>query len=674
MTGWLILIAAMMVAVLAGEWILRGGKAHGRLPLLLVVYGIVGLVAGGCLVRTGEAGGILFSVFWTGFFLSWFAVRSHLESSILLQQLTMIRQGNDRVPDVEREYHAAYGRDARVQELVRARFLETGTAGMRLTRNGRRALSFRNGMMQCWNRGIPGSAASTGHTAVGRNGLWMVLLLLLAGGMSLTFLHDRLPYFGDSVVYLEGARSLAAGEGYRSGTDWQTAWPPGYSAVLAVWFTVAGDSIAGVKGLNLLFALLACGLFYDGLRRCFPPVIAWWSVLAAAWYLPWIYYTQAVLSDMLFTVLVAWFVWGGCRYRERGRPGDLALAALAVMWAPLVRMAGVALIPAWMGLALFPGPEQRGGRVPAGSRTWLMRGALFTGMLVPLAGWIIRNLDLTGRWTSVATGVTPEYVASLAQVGITQYDWWVRLAVNLNGYLHVLVLPDQSGIARIGDLSWVIRAGCLVMAACLVTGWVAACRRPAGRFPTLALVPYAGMLAIHNWYDVRYVLPWFPVLMVLGAQGVSRWVAVLLPERLAQRVTVCLLFGWCLAWLVVNSISGPAGRLRSPVYSEPVQRLESACRAIRESGLPGDVLVCGGGGFISLWTGRRVVSLDAQIGPDGTLKAFNIPPGIAFVLSGEGEFVDYRRRFMEPFLDANRGRVEVFHREQETTVYRVLER
>jgi hypothetical protein len=60
-----------------------------------------------------------FTIFWGGAFLSWFGVRSHIESSILLRMLFLLRRHPMTESALIAEYTSLYGEAMRREELFR---------------------------------------------------------------------------------------------------------------------------------------------------------------------------------------------------------------------------------------------------------------------------------------------------------------------------------------------------------------------------------------------------------------------------------------------------------------------------------------------------------------------------------------------------------------------------
>ncbi|MDB4989414.1 MAG: hypothetical protein JWN04_4592 [Myxococcaceae bacterium] len=119
MTALLILAIALLAAMVASECALHGTKLQTGLSRVLVVWAIVYLPLVYLLYRDGAVGLVISTVFWGGAFLSWFGVRSHLESSILLRMLVLLRRRPMTKSALIGEYTALYGEAMRREELLR---------------------------------------------------------------------------------------------------------------------------------------------------------------------------------------------------------------------------------------------------------------------------------------------------------------------------------------------------------------------------------------------------------------------------------------------------------------------------------------------------------------------------------------------------------------------------
>ena len=137
MSEVLILTAGWVLAIIGSELVLRGMKLQTGLMRVLVVYFLIGGALLVWLVGSGRIGPVACVVFWSACFLSWFGVRSHLESSILLRMLFLLKKRPWTAQELLTEYDSHYGESARLEELVRAGLTQPGSGAPMLTSKGK---------------------------------------------------------------------------------------------------------------------------------------------------------------------------------------------------------------------------------------------------------------------------------------------------------------------------------------------------------------------------------------------------------------------------------------------------------------------------------------------------------------------------------------------------------
>ena len=202
----------------------------------------------------------------------------------------------------------------------------------------------------------------------------------------------------DEQQYVALARNLVDGNGFsRDGQRLTSSRPPLYpAAVAAIWRLTGSESLVAVRVAQALIGVFTVGvIFRIGNRLCNRRV----AILAAAFvafYPSLVFYSVLILSETLFTFLLALMVLG-CMSLI-GRPSvwvalgtglSLGAAALtrSIMWPfVFVLLAGIAA-----GLVV--------------ERQWRWRTALlvFAGYALLVAPWSYRNTALQGTFTVVDT-------------------------------------------------------------------------------------------------------------------------------------------------------------------------------------------------------------------------------------------------------------------------------
>ncbi len=129
-------VAGFVAAVCLSEVALRGTKLQTGLAKVVFVHtGVAGLLLlyfflKGRMVLPGVV------IFWSGAFLTWFGVRSHMESSILLRMLYLLRRGFMSEKHLMEEYESHYGESQRLDELFRGGLLKRTPEGNIVTSKG----------------------------------------------------------------------------------------------------------------------------------------------------------------------------------------------------------------------------------------------------------------------------------------------------------------------------------------------------------------------------------------------------------------------------------------------------------------------------------------------------------------------------------------------------------
>jgi hypothetical protein len=139
--GILIIAAVLVVALIGSELALRGTKLQTGLGRVLLVWAGVYLVAVYPLSHYGKIGPVEVTIFWGGAFLSWFGVRSHIESSILLRMLYLLRRGPMTESGLVSEYTSQYGHAMRIEELLRGGMAAKSGDRMSVTPKGKTILA-----------------------------------------------------------------------------------------------------------------------------------------------------------------------------------------------------------------------------------------------------------------------------------------------------------------------------------------------------------------------------------------------------------------------------------------------------------------------------------------------------------------------------------------------------
>lgn len=246
----------------------------------------------------------------------------------------------------------------------------------------------------------------------------------------------------DSVLYIRGARSLAAGDGFALSSPFAPTEPithhaPLYSALLAVGGWTGVDPMIGARWLgSLLFAanILLAALLVWRLRSGGSPRL--WPALLVGLYLAFSLTMQEIHSMawteglFIFLVLASFALLAS--YLESSRTWTLLLSAAVMALALLTRYAGVAFLAA-AGLAiLFFGHSPLRRRF-ASLMMYAVLGA------APLAAWMLRNLTLAGTATSRELVLHPPGLEHL-RLAMTTVAGWLGVSPYASGWIKMFLL------------------------------------------------------------------------------------------------------------------------------------------------------------------------------------------------------------------------------------------
>ncbi len=205
--------------------------------------------------------------------------------------------------------------------------------------------------------------------------------------------------FGDDLFYDFMARGLAAGKGYLSAYNAQTAlWPPGYSLILAGLYKAVGHSIISAKVMNALAAAATVVLVYVIGARVFSKKVGGVAAVILAIFPGQIYYSTVILNESLFAffamlLLLFTLIW----VSKRGMwPPGLLLLGVLYGWAALMRSEALTLLVAALIVWTFAAPSWR---------SWIGQGTLVVlGAAIAITPWMARNAIAMHGFVPISSG------------------------------------------------------------------------------------------------------------------------------------------------------------------------------------------------------------------------------------------------------------------------------
>jgi hypothetical protein len=130
-------IGGFVAAMILSEIVLKGAKLQTGLTKVLVVhFAVVAFLVVHRIVNH-RMDWLAVLIFWAGAFLTWFGVRSHMESSILLRMLFLLRKGAISQSRLIEDYLNHYGESQRLEELFRGGLLQRTASEIVVTPKGK---------------------------------------------------------------------------------------------------------------------------------------------------------------------------------------------------------------------------------------------------------------------------------------------------------------------------------------------------------------------------------------------------------------------------------------------------------------------------------------------------------------------------------------------------------
>ena len=190
------------------------------------------------------------------------------------------------------------------------------------------------------------------------------------------------PGIDDVTYYLLTARSIAQGEGYAEPfLDAPSArYPPGWPAVLSVFYLLFGTNAQPAVVFNALVGAASCVLTYFLGWRLFDRKAGLWGALILALFPVHILYSPILLTEVFFTFLLTLTLIFAARGMTHRRALTLGLLAGALT---LVRGEAVLLPAVFLVVLVLRGMTWR-----ASARQIMLVGV---GMAVLIAPWAVRN-------------------------------------------------------------------------------------------------------------------------------------------------------------------------------------------------------------------------------------------------------------------------------------------
>ena len=363
-------------------------------------------------------------------------------------------------------------------------------------------------------------------------------ILAAIGGVVVATARFGIGLTPDSVIYVNGARSIADGRGYTDQFgDAIGLFAPGYSAMLSLGERLGIDALDFARWLSvvgfvltvvLAWVLLGRHVRSAGIRAATTILIGCSAVLLEIY--------AKLLSEHLFVPVILAFVLVGEELIDRPSANRWFAAGVVLAWAAFyLRYAGIVLAVIGGLVVLVAG--WRTNRVRAAIRSL---GFVFASLSLPVV-WMVRNQNATGDLMGPRARSSVTLAGNVRRVAYEMSEW---TATKLTPHALRPVAFVIVGVALVLTVFWLWRrhapmphdARAMLPLAILIVVYVAYL------IGSATLVAFAAI-------DTRFLVPVYVPVVVCGAWGFEH-----LRERLPTPALRTLLTVLGVVWIVANGV------------------------------------------------------------------------------------------------------------------------
>ena len=484
-------------------------------------------------------------------------------------------------------------------------------------------------------------------------------------------INNKLKFGGDAVEYLRLADSILHNHSYSIDGTFNSKWPPVTPMFFAAGQVLFGPSVAGFKTLSAVATLAGLWFAFLHLRKASNDVLALLAITLSALSLPLIYWLVDTSSEcpfFLFSMLAIYLT--SLLGTKINNHGWLLVAGvgLALGLTVLSRTIGLALLIAFT-LSIVVDEFIR-------KRAWKLDPVMAMAVAGAIVGvWYIYSHYRSGQ-TSVSVYAGYDFFRdSIYEAPKDPLVFRVvkRAGQNLVGNLLIFALPDPVTKAKLGA-GLLVRGGLSAIIMALAAWGFVWHFRHSRSFKEWYILVYGAVLLTPAWYDIRYIVPLFPILFYYVA--FAMW--ELVPsstlwrnrERLVRYATVSLLGLIIIGNLAISLASAPAKRLRSHHYYGPAAELYDAAQWIKQNDT-NDIIMCRWSNMMWFWTRMKACGVPLIDDPE-VMWAHIHNVGATIVIIDPDEFSGVTGKYLEPVLQAHPDKVELLNTFGRTRVFRLL--
>jgi len=478
---------------------------------------------------------------------------------------------------------------------------------------------------------------------------------------------------GDNAEYLLLARSLARGQGfttiYTEPPEPHTKYPFLFPLMLAGVMAVFGENLVVMKVLIAVCAALTAGATLKLWEDRGDKGIA----LAAAVLVATVPYTLKYSIRVLSEIPFAAFSTLALLFAERALKQDsvksraLPVGILFSLAAYFTRSIGITLFPALLGATLLKAPLRK--RLP---RNLILAATIALPFLLAAGAWSLRGYLVTrGQGDNYLKEFIVKDPEDLHSPRIGLLDLVHRIGENSPYYLNQIginLLPIPILFHR--DQTKVF--GLLIVGIAAI-GFLRVIRRHRGA-PELFTLAYLSLLLLWGFYEVRFLIPLFPVLLYYlfkGMEGLGRWTSFIRGPSLARGLVAALTLIMLSSNLIADGMFlrtiAKSRKERAfeinpwfqiAATNERMHRMLALALALRKVAEPEAVILARKPSLVALATDRKVAGPPFPLDPAGFIADME-KRHVRYILVDE-YYPDVRSSF-DPALQAHPERFQLVY-------------
>jgi hypothetical protein len=426
-----------------------------------------------------------------------------------------------------------------------------------------------------------------------------IIVIILLYALNLT---GRLSSGGDDANYIVLAKALASGHGYRlishPNEPAETQYPPLLPFLLLPVVKFFPQNYLIPKIIPLLFAFASI-LALSRLLKVYLPqqeAKAQWLLLCAAVSPMVIYYSTQVLSEPLFYFFSLLTLYIALRFEGRENIWILLILAILAAAAYYSRSIGLSLI---LSLSLLYLIKKR-------YKSFLIISLFMLALILP---WIIRNSLAGGNGYVSSFFLVNPY--DLDSGTITFIGFVKRFFMNAIRYSGKVV-PDllfYPWLAKINPYNPFKIALGLLFSFLMALGFYRSIRTRLSILNMYGLIYFLFCL-LWPWYDVRFLMPLLPLILLFIVQGIGVVIGFLKKDRLKRLTQKKFLKYALISVIILFFLMGDAYIIynnREEKMSSEWQEYHKACLWLEYYSDKGSNILCRKPSYTYLISGRKAV-------------------------------------------------------------------